>query len=77
MKRVHNRSPSSPTGTAKPPRGIKKRKNSIGEIGVSKKSPTTASASVEKPDAPVRFLSLNEQYQHDHKQLISELMDIC
>ena len=76
MKRVHNRSPSPPTGTAKPPRGSKKRKNSTGERSTSKKSPTTASASVEKPRAPVRSLSLSEQYQHGHQQLMSELMDI-
>jgi len=75
MKRVHNRSPS-PTGTAKPSRGAKKRKNSTGERGASKKSPTTTSASVEKPRAPVRSLSLSEQYQHGHQQLMSELMEI-
>jgi len=76
MKRVHNRSPSPPTGPSKPPRGSKKRKNSTGETGASKKSPTTASASVEKPRAPTRSLSCIEQYQHGHKQLMSELMDI-
>jgi hypothetical protein len=76
MKRVHNRSPSPPTGTVKPPRGSKKRKNSTGETDTSKKSPTTASASVEKPRAPVRSLSFVELYQHGYQQLISELMDI-
>jgi hypothetical protein len=75
MKRVHNRSPS-PTGAAKPSRGSKKRKNSTGESGSSKKSPPTASASVEKPRAPVRSLSLSEQFQHDRQQLISELTDM-
>src|SRR5277367_5839042 len=44
MKRIHNRSPSPPTGTTKPLRGSKKRKNSTGETGASKKAPTTASA---------------------------------
>jgi len=75
MKRVHNRSPS-PTGAAKPSRGSKKRKNSIGESGFSQKPPTTASASVEKPRAPVRSFSLSEQLQHDRQQLISELTEM-
>jgi hypothetical protein len=76
MKRVHNRSPS-PTAPAKSSRGSnKKRKNSTGETGSTKKSPTTASAAVEKPRAPVRSLSLSEQFQHGHQQLLSELMDM-
>jgi hypothetical protein len=74
MKLVHNRS-SSPTGTAKPSRGAKKRKNSTGETGASK-SPTTTSASVKERRAAVRSLSLSEQYQHGHQQLMSELMEI-
>jgi hypothetical protein len=76
MKRVHNCSPSPLTGTAKPLRGSKKRKNSTGETGAGKKSPTSASASacVDKSCAPVRSLNLTEQYQHGHQQLLSELM---
>ena len=75
MKRVHNRSPS-PTSAAKPSRGSKKRKNSTGETVSCKKSPTTASAPVEKPRAPVRSLSFCEQFQHDRQQLISELTEM-
>jgi hypothetical protein len=78
MKRVHNYSPSPLTGNAKPLRGSKKRKNSTGETDAGKKSPTSASAlaCVEKSRAPVRSLSLTEQYQHGHQQLLSELMDV-
>ena len=65
MKRAHNRSPSPLTSTAKPLRGSKKRKNSTGETDAGKKS-----------RAPVRSLSLTEQYQRGHQQLLSELMDV-
>jgi hypothetical protein len=71
MKRVHNRSPSLPPGTAKPLRGSKKRKNSTGKTGASKKTPTTASASFEKPRALLRSTSLSEQYQHGYQQLMN------
>jgi len=73
MKRVHNRSPS-PTGAAKPSKNPKKRKNSPGESGSSKKSPTTGSASVEKPRAPGR--SLSEQILHDRQQIMSTMGEI-
>jgi hypothetical protein len=75
MKSIHNRSPNPPTGTAKPLKGCKKRKNSTGEIGASKKSPTTASASFEKLRDPVCSTNLSEQYQHGYQQLMPKLMD--